>query len=294
MIRIIRVLAATTAWGLMLVGLVLVVMKFTGYKPEIANLDTISQINSKAKTDTAKNNEKEILLKIALIADSHIDLENLKKTVEEIKEDKPDFIIGLGDYSAVGTREELFATKEILDKSKLKYYVIPGDHDLWDSRNKDKDPLSNFKYVFGKDYQQITEKEVNFLLVNNADNYRGVDSNQMTWLLDKLKQTKNYKLNLIFIHKPLYHPTSIHIMGQLSKQVDEQRKQLLDESAKTEVAEIFSGDLHFFNHFEEPQTHDKITIVGAVTAENNWQGPRYSVLKIYKDYTYDVGDKSIK
>src|SRR3989338_5695077 len=59
-----------------------------------------------------------------LIADSHSDNDDLSKAVAQAKAFYPDleFIIGLGDYSDVGTIAELNNAKKELDSSGLRYF----------------------------------------------------------------------------------------------------------------------------------------------------------------------------
>ena len=93
-------------------------------------------------------------------------------------------MIGLGDWTDVGTIRELEAAKKVFDESGLKYYVIPGDHDLWDGRNQELAEsegsevgivaLSNFKAVFGEPTRDFEQNGVRFLLIDNSDIYRGI------------------------------------------------------------------------------------------------------------------------
>ncbi|MBI2599985.1 metallophosphoesterase [Candidatus Daviesbacteria bacterium] len=126
------------------------------------------------------NNSSESLFKFLLVADTHNDNDNLKKAITQAKQAYPDlqFIIGLGDYTDVGTIEELKKAKNEFDLSNLRYFLLVGDHDLWDARDKGMVANTNFREVFGLSYQSFTYKNFRFLLLNNADNYLGIENDQ--------------------------------------------------------------------------------------------------------------------
>src|ERR1044072_2311983 len=70
------------------------------------------------------------------ISDTHIGSpngaaeEDLRRTVRDINQmNDVAFVIITGDITELGTDRELHVAKTILDSLKLKYYIIPGNHD---------------------------------------------------------------------------------------------------------------------------------------------------------------------
>lgn len=252
--------------------------------------------------DTGKKEVKSIqvnhgktIFSFALIADAHNDNALLKKALEQIKD--VSFIIGLGDYSDVGTLEELKNAKKILDEAKVRYFVIPGDHDLWDSRDKQKEPVFNFTQVFGSPWQSFEESGVVFLLLDNSDNYRGFGDVQIQRLqeeLERYKKSGNIRFILAFVHEPLYHPSSDHIMGRVEPSLKDQAKKLIKILKDGGVKKVFAGDIHYFSQYSDPETGLPMVTVGAVTTQRNPQLPRFARVRVFEDGSSEVEDMEIK
>lgn len=249
-----------------------------------------SQINQKALDQPA--------FRFLLVADSHSDNVNLAKAINQAKQSYPDlkFIIGLGDYTEVGTVDELKNAKEKLDSSGLRYFLIPGDHDLWDCRNRDLVPVSCFREVFGPQYQSFTFLNFRFLLLYNSDNYTGFSTEQSKWVTDELEKTKQEgaKGIFVFVHEPLYHPSSDHVMGWVEKSLKAQAGALMFQLKEVGVVKVFAGDIHFFSEYTEPKTGISMITIGAVTSERNPQAPRFAVVSVFDDGRTMVEDVEIK
>lgn len=240
---------------------------------------------------------KQIRFSFVLVSDSHSENNYLQKALLQAKSltPQPAFIIGLGDYTEVGTINELKQAKAEFDQIGIRYFVIPGDHDLWDGRDKTADPLQNFTQVFGSDYQVFSYQGVKFILINNADNYTGIDQKQSDWIDSQLSvggQDK-VKLMLAFVHEGLYHPSSDHYMGRVTESLKKQAKNLTLTLKSGGVNEVFSGDIHFFSRYTEPQLGLNMTTIGAVASARNTQAPRFALVNIYDDFEFDVKDIEI-
>lgn len=238
------------------------------------------------------------VFKFVLIADSHNDTSNLKKALAQAKQKYPDvkFIIGLGDYTDVGTITELTATKRELDSSGLRYFLVAGDHDLWDSRNKQEDPQTNFKEVFGPLYQSFIYENFKFLLLDNSDNYKGFGSEQSSWITSEFEKVKTEGVKGIFVllHEPLYHPSSDHYMGKVEKDLKSQADGLIFQLKQAGVKKVFAGDIHYYSEYEEPVTKISMITVGALVTERNPQTPRFVVVTVFEDGTSKVDDIEVK
>lgn len=254
---------------------------------------------STASSETSvKSLDSNLAFRFLLVADSHSDNKDLNKAINQGKEKFPDlkFIIGLGDYSEVGTIEELKNAKKEFDSSALRYFLIPGDHDLWDSRNRSLPPTAYFSQVFGPSYQSFELGNFKFLLLDNSDNYIGLDSKQTAWIATELEKFKENRAKglFVFVHEPLYHPSSDHVMGWVEKSLKPQAGGLIFQLKDVGVTKVFAGDIHFFSEYSEPKTNIPMVTIGAVTIDRNPQAPRFAVVSVFDDGSTKVEDVEIR
>ncbi len=243
------------------------------------------------KLKVAEEQKTEEPIKFAVMSDIHSDWENFRKALVKAKEDlggDEGFVIITGDLTTLGKKSELLEAKKILDESGLKYYVIPGNHDIWWGR-KFKEDL--WKEVFGKSFLSFTtssrrsaglrgaskDSEVKFILINNADGEGGFEGfgdivGQMIWLENEAKECLRVYC-LVFMHMPLNNPNSLHIMGEGNPKVASETGELKKLFVQDQIKEIFAGHLHFSSSYELEGL--KTTIVGAVTSERNAQSPKF-------------------
>lgn len=238
-----------------------------------------------------------LLFKFAIVSDSHNENDFLKKALNQAKAKDSKFVIGLGDYTEVGTIEELTAAKKEFDGAGLRYFVTTGDHDLWDSRDKQMSPLSSFNQVFGPSFQSFSFEGVKFLILDNSDNYTGLSDDQFKWLkfeLDRVRSEKGLRLILAFMHEPLYHPSSTRVMGKVTPSLIDQAKNLAKLLKNRGVREVFTGDVHYFTRYNDPQSGLLMTTLGAVNSQRNAQTPRFAIVSIFDDFEFNVEDVEVK
>lgn len=236
-----------------------------------------------------------LLVRFALVADSHNNNENLGRALQISKKEGVKFVIGLGDYTDVGTMDELQEAKRVFVSSGLPFYVTAGDHDLWDARDKGHDPTERFSEVFGSTFQSFSDSNIRFIILFNSDNYEGVDSLQKKWLKDTLEspETKEAKKVFVFLHEPLYHPSSDHMMGKVTPKLSAQAAELSGIMKGGGVFEVFAGDAHNFGRYDDPKSGLKMTVVGALASERNVQKPRFTIVDVYEGGGYNVKDLEI-
>ncbi len=254
------------------------------------SLDKIDQTTSQDNAEGAKTTP---LFKFAVVSDSHNDNSLLAKALSQAQQRDVKFIIGLGDYTNVGTIEELKASKQVFDSTGTRYFVVPGDHDLWDSRNRKLPALTNFKDIFGKNYQSFEYQGIGFLLFDNSDDYLGLDETQLSWLKTELTKDSRPATTIALTHEPLYHPSSDHFMGKVTPSLKTQATQIQSLLKTAGVKEVFTGDIHFFTQYNEPETGIHMTTLGAVTQDRNPQSPRYAIVTLYEGGALTVEDIEI-
>jgi len=269
--------------------ILVIISIFLGYS--LANSQfTVPGFEKNKDQETEK--VKRPILRFALISDSQGENDLLKKALTQAEGKGINFVIGLGDWSTVGTQEQLSVVKQVFDSSKLEYYVTAGDHDLWDSRNRGEDALSNFHQTFGSAQHLIKKNEIQIVILDNSDIYKGIPSNSWELLFESLK--KDVKLRFVMAHKTPFHPDSAHIMGQDAKNVKAQAENLLAILEEGQISGFFSGDMHFFAQFKTPKQAVKITTIGAVSSQKNFQGPRFGIVTVYDDYSWKTEDVEIR
>jgi len=244
-------------------------------------------INEKMTKDTGKISKKSTGdIKIALLADSHESFDNLRLAVDQInKADDYDFVVDLGDLSRVGEKSQLEKSKEILDLLNLKYYVIAGDHDYWETVSSE-----NFISVFGKDYYSFIKNGWKLIFLDNADIDMGLDTTQFEWLKSELNAMDS-KYRVIFVHIPLYstHSERRVMGGQIN--VENQKQEILKLAREKSVRAIVAGDQHYFNVDIDPEVKNLKHIVdGALTNDRNLQPARYGVLQLKQNGEVEVKD----
>lgn len=325
-----RMILSLIMFGLLSFGVYLAYVQFSGADP--LKMDPKALVLSVAKSDEAvklvdkvfgfqlpksivgensiipttltpkkeENQVKETLFSFMLIADSHNENNYLNRSLIQAKSMKPNlaFAIGLGDYTEVGTIAELQKAKNEFDKNALRYFVIPGDHDLWDARNRQLNPAVNFQEVFGVNYQSFTYQGVKFILIDNSDSYRGISDEQMKWLTTELENTKlageSLKGILVFLHIPLSHPSSDHVMGRVEKDLKGQAKTLGSLLKEYGVRKVFAGDVHFFTEYVDPENSLSMVTVGALASQRNTQASRFAIVNVYEDGNVGVEDIEIR
>lgn len=248
------------------------------------------------KAPSEFRNNTPINYRFAIIADSHTDTANLTRALNIAKEMQAKFVVGIGDFSDVGTLSELKAAKLQFDTAGIPYYVTAGDHDLWESREKNLGAEANFKQVFGSPYQAFSYSDTRIILFYNADNYLGLDALQLKWLEEEVGNIKNSNARLVFAvaSTPLYHPSSDHFMGKATPKLKEQAEHLAAVFKKGGVDEVLFADTHFFSRYSEPKNELKMTTVGAVTSVRNPQTPRFAMIDVYQDGGYNITEVEVK
>lgn len=252
---------------------------------------------------------KEKPIRFAVLSDVHSDTENLQKALNKINNDNIEFTIVTGDLTTLGKLSELQEVHQLLVENTRKYYVIPGNHDIYVG---DKVGADYFSQVFGERYQVFTvqssklkvqsqvqnakigDDTVKFILIDNASP-EGFDvrvsegtevsevskgGSQWSWIERETEECPEI-MCLVFMHIPLNHPGSEHIMGEGNPEVAQQASELVELLVKNQVRQVFAGHLHYSSSYEIEEL--KTQIVGAVTEERNWQSPRFIEVEVNKD-----------
>ncbi len=203
-----------------------------------------------------------------VMADIHLDWENLERALELAKKRGQEMVIVAGDLTSVGTEEELGQAKAVLDRLGIKYLVVPGNHDLWAGERA---KVDIFGKVFGEKYGAVKMGEIKLILVNNGSS-RGLGEEQKAWLWQELGECQKIRC-VVVMHMPIKHSFSEHVMGEDSQQVTGEAQELWAKLKSSGVKEIITGHLHYASSYEIEGI--RTYVVGAVTSERNNQTPRF-------------------
>lgn len=236
-----------------------------------------------------------LLFKLAIMADSENDSASLKTALQKAKENGVEAVFFLGDYTNWGDKESLQEAKNVMDASEITYYSLPGDHDLAKSvQSGDSSGISNFKDIFGNDFYSVNIKGFRFVALNNSANYSTINADLVDWFEKELPDA-----DFVLLSQPLYHPILNKVMGIVDgKQVVEVRKQalvLLEAIRKSRVKAIIAGDQHVSSENKDP-IRDSLQhlVVGAIVTNDNEirnpETPRFTLLKVYEDGSYETED----
>lgn len=256
---------------------------FTGGKNSEPNKGASDASNI---VDLQKPQDKPILATIIMASDMESDFDSLDNFVQTVNEQSVDGVFILGDATTLGVREDFIKVKSILDKLEAKVYYLPGDRDLWKSGGS----TQNFKAILGTNYQMVDIKGVKFLLIDNANEYEGIDKDQFAFI-EKNIGTAEY----VLMHNPIYFNDSLlglmgKGMGQYSQDVNDQRVKLLGivRSAPL-VKATFAGDQHTFSVSDDEEKASLVhVILGSLSSIRNLDVPNYAKVNIYEDKTFSV------
>jgi len=148
--------------------------------------------------------------RFAFISDTHIGSpdgkaeEDLRRTVNDINSKNDiDFVVITGDITELGTNDELPRAKKILDSLRVKYYIIPGNHDDGWSESGG----MSFISTFGSDRFVFDHNGIRFIACASGPYVRMSDGHiphdAMAWMQNIL-DTTSVNMPVIFLnHYPM-------------------------------------------------------------------------------------------
>ena len=267
----------------------------------IINIDIPTQrITEEEKLYLGK--KKELLFKMALLADSEGGWENLGRAVDKAKDLSVNAIFFLGDLTRWGEKEDLLQGREILSKSGITTIIIPGDHDLAASVSAgDEGGREIFNEVFkDSDILVNVAKEYNiegykFIFLDNSANFSPLTEEELKWFKKEVQSS-----DFVILSQPLYHSTNYRIMGIVDGEkissVYIQGQELLSWIRESNVKAVISADQHIYSNLPDNIKHNlRHIVIGALVPNSieeirNPQAPRFGVLEVYSDGSFKVED----
>ncbi|NRQ36364.1 multidrug transporter [Nonomuraea sp. NN258] len=144
---------------------------------------------------------------VARQPDSDI-VRNARRTLQEIKAAKPDFLLINGDLVDEASPEDFALAKRILDEElggEVKYHYIPGNHEVMGGK------IDNFRAVFGDTYRTFDHNGTRFVTLDTSRlNLRGGGYDQVALLrsaLDSAAKDDAIGSVAVLFHVPPRDPT---------------------------------------------------------------------------------------
>ena len=148
--------------------------------------------------------------RFAFLSDTHIGSpngsaeEDLRRTIRDINAMTDiDFVVITGDITELGSYKELALAKKILDSFRLKYYIIPGNHDTGWSESGGQD----FLKVFSNDKFSFEHNGIRFIGCASGPYVRMSDGHiprsHLNWLDKELQKIKKDQPLIFLNHYPM-------------------------------------------------------------------------------------------
>jgi predicted phosphodiesterase len=246
-------------------------------KEVLSQIDKVK--NTLSNEGEEQNNEKNLILKIAVMSDSHGSSLNIQKAMERIGTMSIDLILHLGDFTQGGELEYFDSAHQALSSKEIPFKVIPGDHDFnWFPEYS----RENYESVFGESsYNQFfIYHGVGVILFENSLQIED-ENDRFVWLNEALNRLSGEVADILFFSaRPLYSPyfqTKSDVGGEA----------LLDLLNQYGVEYVFSGDTHIFAEYSDLSESFKMYTVGAIGEYKNLL-PGWVLVEVYDDGSADV------
>jgi predicted phosphodiesterase len=182
-----------------------------------------------------------------------------------------DFLIIAGDLTGSGTDTEFENFVSHMDASGVKYYAVPGNHDIATQ------PLDQgYEVYIGPAYQSFDYKNCHFMLIDNCNPELGFYPAEQQWARQDLAAARKKKPNHIIAvaHVPPGFPYSAKASASQIPGLDN-NDEMVPLLAEGGVEELFCGHVH--TYMESTEEGVLVTITGGagapllgVTSYNNY------------------------
>ncbi len=134
------------------------------------------------------------------------DLKSFKKSVTQINQLNPDFVVICGDLVHNATDSTFQDFKNIRQHFKMPCYVAPGNHDV--GNKPDVTSLELYRKTIGKDYYEFKKNGASFIITNSQlwkVEVKNESDKHYSWFKKTLKNQSAKKRSVFVIgHYPLF------------------------------------------------------------------------------------------
>jgi 3',5'-cyclic AMP phosphodiesterase CpdA len=171
-----------------------------------------------------------------------------------------DFLLIAGDLTGSGTPTELQNFVDHMKSSGVRYYCVPGNHDVATS------PVGQaYSTYLGPPHQSFDYKNSHFLLIDNSTPGLGFYPEERQWAAADLKaaKAKGVEHSFAVAHVPPRFPYSAKASSDQIAGIDA-NEQLAPVLSAGGVEELFCGHVHTYE--QEKEDGLPITITGGAGA----------------------------
>jgi predicted phosphodiesterase len=228
--------------------------------------------------------------RFAVLGDNRYNLKQLKKTLDMIAQDKPDFVIHTGDLTSAGKYKQYMNLLDTIAGFKIPIIFVLGNHDT------NKRGIACFLHIFGPVSFYFDINKYRFIFINNTSEnaqpefFRlpedddlnqgvalGLDDYQMRGLENLVKGSAH---NFIILHIP--PPVEIYRFHSFIKNGD--NFIALMKQYASRIALVLSGHIHGYGEAEQ----DGVTYIVTAGAGARLFGPSRGVINKYNYVLVDV------
>ncbi len=188
---------------------------------------------------------------------------NFLKLIDQIRHEKADFLIHTGDAVVGYTNNFNLYVKQyedfvkVINKLPFPFHLAPGNHDHMNRTGE-----KAFKKILKRDsYYAFNHKDSHFIILNTELNRQKgeIAKNQLEWLKEDLRNSRDSKHTFVVMHRPLY--SVLNPEGKKGKHLafTDRRNEYEIRSLmlQYQVDVVFAGHEHLFNK----QIHDGVTYI---------------------------------
>ncbi|MHC4653435.1 MAG: metallophosphoesterase family protein [Planctomycetota bacterium] len=157
--------------------------------------------------------------------------------VEKLNLLKPEFVVSIGDSIEGYTHDEAEIARQwdefdiLVNRLQMPFFYVPGNHDISNTTMAKK-----WQERLGSSYYHFVYRDVLFLCLNTQDgSSRWIDDQQMRHFQKVLKENRNVRWTLVFMHQPMWFSGSSENWQQFES--------LLEDRPYT----VFAGHVHTYN-----------------------------------------------
>jgi len=212
------------------------------------NKDTVTDpVQSESVTRTLETTASQPAYTFAVCGDNRtIGIESgiLPKIIESAISRGAAFMVDTGDVSGSGEPDELLLYQNLADASGLRFYTVPGNHDVGSGGISEA-----YSEIIGAYYYSFEYGGDNFIIVDNADDRTGIDGVQMQWLSETLNAGGGKPHQFVFAHVPVADPSlpSNHVSGEKGGEGLRSGQALVEMAAsQPNVDAFFFGHIHAY------------------------------------------------
>jgi hypothetical protein len=223
---------------------------------------TIQNLNSAKKVESKS-------FSFAVAGDNHSNLEVYDEIIGKVNASQADFFVDLGDTTRVGGASEYADTQAVLNKLKVPYHMVIGQHDIVGNGQE------IWQEYYGPTYYSWDYENAHFVALDDVTDPNVFSEVELSWFQRDLSSSSK-NLKFVFLHVPPRCPfVSAEELGFTGPLSNERIDKFIDIAKKYKVSKIYAAHIH--NYLNYAISGIPITVTGGAG------GPIYNIPLIGTD-----------